>query len=96
MDMIRYPLGYPNMCPISNNFPRRPKIYSRYPYPNFFFDVPDILIFTYGPDSQALTVIIYLDIKNTFNTVNHSAVFFIIEDVLFPEADIYLFSPAYS
>ncbi len=39
---------------------------------------------------QSLSVVIYLDIKNAFNAVNHRAVYHILEAKGFPAADISL------
>ena len=45
---------------------------------------------------QSLSVILYLDIKNAFNAVNHRAIFHILEAKGFPEADIALFRRMYT
>ncbi len=43
-----------------------------------------------------LSIILYLDIKNAFNTVNHLAIFYILEACGFHEADIALFCRLYN
>jgi hypothetical protein len=40
---------------------------------------------------QALSVVLYLDIKNAFNAVNHRVVYHVLEAKGFPAADIALF-----
>jgi hypothetical protein len=45
---------------------------------------------------QSLSVILYLDIKNAFNAVNHRAIFSVLEAKGFPEADIALFRRMYT
>jgi len=45
---------------------------------------------------QSLSVILYLDIKNAFNAVNHRAIFFILEAKGFPAADVALFRRMYT
>ena len=43
-----------------------------------------------------LSVVLYLDIQNAFNTVNHRAMFAILEACGFPEADVDLFRRIYA
>ena len=45
---------------------------------------------------QGLSVVLYLDIKNAFNAVNHRAVYHILEAKGFPAADITLFRRLYT
>ena len=45
---------------------------------------------------QGLSVVLYLDIKNAFNAVNHRAIFYVFEVKGFPEADITLFRRMYT
>ena len=45
---------------------------------------------------DSLSVILYLDIKNAFNAVNHRAVFFILEAKGFPEEDLAFFRRMYT
>ena len=45
---------------------------------------------------KTLSVVLYLDIKNAFNAINHSAVFYILEAQGFPEEDIALFQRMYT
>jgi hypothetical protein len=45
---------------------------------------------------QGLSVVLYLDITNAFNTVNHRAVYHVLEANGFPAADITLFRRLYT
>jgi hypothetical protein len=45
---------------------------------------------------QGLSVVLYLEIKNAFNAVNHRAVYHILEAKGFPAADITLFRRLYT
>ena len=45
---------------------------------------------------QGLSVVLYLDIKNAFNAVNHRAVYHVLEAKGFPAADIALFRRLYT
>jgi len=45
---------------------------------------------------QGLSVVLYLDIKNAFNAVNHRAIYHILEAKGFPAADITLFRRLYT
>ena len=45
---------------------------------------------------QGLSVVLYLDIKNAFNAVNHRAIYHILEAKGFPAADIALFRRLYT
>ncbi len=44
----------------------------------------------------SLSVILYLDIKNAFNAVNHRSAFYILEAKGFPEEDLALFRRMYN
>ena len=45
---------------------------------------------------QGISVVLYLDIKNAFNAVNHRTIFYVFEAKGFPEADITLFRRMYT
>jgi hypothetical protein len=45
---------------------------------------------------QGLSVVLYLDIKNAFNAVNHRAVYHVLEAQGFPAADITVFRRLYT
>jgi hypothetical protein len=45
---------------------------------------------------QGFLVVLYLDIKNAFNAVNHRAIFYVLEAKGFPETAITLFQRMYT
>jgi hypothetical protein len=45
---------------------------------------------------ESISVILYLDIKNAFNTINHRAIFHVLEAKGFPSEDIALFKRMYT
>ena len=45
---------------------------------------------------QGLSVVLYLDIKNAFNSVNHRAIYHVLEAKGFPAADVTLFRCLYT
>ncbi len=45
---------------------------------------------------DSISVILYLDIKNAFNAINHRAIFYVLEAKGFPSVDIALFNRMYT
>ena len=45
---------------------------------------------------ESISVILYLDIKNAFNAINHRAIFYVLEAKGFPSEDIALFKRMYT